>query len=105
MISGNVLVIGGKTSLTFFLQTFLIILKNVYSFGFPGTCNDILTLNFCIFYAKYNIYITKLSNSNKIDFLNFLTYLKQNINFEKQIFSTKGRNEAFDSSFLLVAHF
>ncbi len=30
MRSGNILVIGGKTSLTFFLQTFLMILKNVY---------------------------------------------------------------------------
>ncbi len=34
MISGNVLVIGGKTPLTYFLQTFLIILKNVYSLVF-----------------------------------------------------------------------
>ncbi len=30
IISGNILVIGWKTSLTFFLQTFLMILKNVY---------------------------------------------------------------------------
>ncbi len=29
-LSGSTLVIGGKTSLTFFLQTFLTILINVY---------------------------------------------------------------------------
>ncbi len=57
----------------------------MFTFGFPGNSNDILTLNFCILYAKYYIYIQKLSNSNKIDFLNFLTYLKQKINIEKQI--------------------
>ncbi len=72
MISGNILVIGGKASLTFFLQTFLMIL-----FGIPGNSNDILTLNFCILYAKYYIYIHKLCNFNIIDFLNVLTYLKQ----------------------------
>ncbi len=49
-------------------------------FGFAGTCNGILTPNFCILYAKYYIYIQKLFNSNKIGFLNFLTYLKQKIN-------------------------
>ncbi len=47
--------------------------------GFPGTCNYILTLNFCILYAKYYIYIKTLFNSNKIDFLNFLNYLKHKI--------------------------
>ncbi len=41
-------------------------------FGFPGTWNDV-TLNFCILYAKYYIYIQKLSNSNKINFVIFLT--------------------------------
>ncbi len=34
MISGNILAIGGKTSVTFFLQTFLMILKNVYFLDF-----------------------------------------------------------------------
>ncbi len=66
--------------------------ENLYdklsAFGFPGNSNDIITLNFCILYAKYYIYIHKLSNSNKINFLNFLTYLKQKINIEKQICST-----------------
>ncbi len=62
----------------------------------------ILTLNFCILYVKYYIYIPKLFNSNKIDFLNFLTYLKQKINIEKQICSTEGRNEAFESLSLLL---
>ncbi len=60
-----------------------------------------LISNFCILYAKYDIYIKKLSNSNKIDFLNFMTYLRQKINIEKQICSTEGRNEAFESFSLL----
>ncbi len=53
------------------------------TFWIPINSNDILTLHFCILYAKYYIYIHKLSNSNKIDFLNFLSYLKQKINIEK----------------------
>ncbi len=50
-----------------------------------------------IYLSKYYIYIQKLSNSNKINFLNCLTHLKQKINIEKQICSTEGRNEAFES--------
>ncbi len=50
------------------------------------------------------MYIQKLSNSNKIDFLNFLTYLKQKINIEKQVCSTEGSNEAFESLYLLLDH-
>ncbi len=69
-------------------------------FRFPGNNNDILTLTFCILYDNYYIYIKKLSNSKKIDFLNFLTYLKRKINIEK-ICSTEGRNEAFESFSLL----
>ncbi len=83
MISGNILVIGGKTSLTFFLADISDDIEECVLFGFPGNSNDILKLNFCILYAKYYIYIKKLSNSNKIDFLNFLTYLKQKINIKK----------------------
>ncbi len=40
-------------------------------YGFPGNSNDILTVNFCILYAKYYIYIQKLFNCNKNDFLIF----------------------------------
>ncbi len=58
----------------------------------------------CILYAKYYIYIKKLSNSNKVDFLNFLTYIKQKINIEKQICPPEGRNEAFASFSLLLDH-
>ncbi len=76
----------------------------MYTFGILGTNNDILILNICILYAKYNIYIQKLSNSTKIDFLNVLTYLKLAISIEKQICSTDGRNEAFESFSFFLDH-
>ncbi len=79
----------------FFLADISDDIEECVLFGVLGNSNDILTLNFCIFYVKYYIYIQKLSNTNKIDFLNFLTYLKLKINIEKQICSTEGRNEAF----------
>ncbi len=58
-------------------------------------------LTYC--FNDYNI--KKLYNSNKIDLLNFLTYLKQKINIEKQICSSEGRNEAFESFYDLLDHF
>ncbi len=104
MISGNILVIGGKNITNFFLTDISDDIEECVLFGFTGNSNDILTLNFFIIYAKYYIYIQKLSNSNKIDFLNFLIYLKQKINIEKQICSTEGRNEAFERFSLLLDH-
>ncbi len=104
MISVTILVNGEKTSLTFFLTDISDDIEECVLFGFPGNSNAILTLNFCILYAKYYIYIKKLFNSNKFDFLNFMTYLKQKINIEKQICSTEGRNEMFDSFSLLLDH-
>ncbi len=73
--------------------------------GFPGTCNDILPLNFCILYAKYYIYNQKLSNSNKIDFLNFLTYLIQEMNIEKNAQLREGMKVLRASPFCWVIIF
>ncbi len=50
MISGNIIVIGGKASLPFFVDISDEIEECVLV-GFPGNSNDILTPNFGILYA------------------------------------------------------
>ncbi len=34
-------------------------------FGFPGSSDDAIVINYCIIYAKYYIYLEKLKEENK----------------------------------------
>ncbi len=50
-------------------------------YGFPGSSDDAIAINYCILYAKHNIYLEKLKEENKkrefnVDFLRYLCYLK-----------------------------
>ncbi len=47
-------------------------------FGFNKTSDLFIVLNFCCLRAKYYIYPQKLMNNNKIDFFDYLAFLKQN---------------------------
>ncbi len=53
MISGNILVIGGKNNTNVFLKDTSDNIEECVLLGFPGNSNDILILNLCILYAKY----------------------------------------------------
>ncbi len=57
-------------------------------FGFPGSSDDAIALNYCMLYAKHYIYLEKLKEENKkrefnVDFLGYLCYLKYILNMEK----------------------
>ncbi len=34
-------------------------------FGFPGSSDDVIAINYCILYAKHYIYLEKLKEENK----------------------------------------
>ena len=64
-------------------------------FGFPGGADNIVTLNFCISYAKYYIYLQKMNSCNNIDFYSFLSYLKEKLEIEKDINQNRDTTQKF----------
>ncbi len=51
-------------------------------FGFPGTSDGVIVINYCLLYAKYYIYLEKLKDKNEksgfnVDFLGTYAILKE----------------------------
>ncbi len=70
-------------------------------FRFSGSSNDAIAINYCMLYAKYYIYLTKLKEENKkrefnVDFLGYLCYLKYTLKIEKSICNRKNQITKFD---------
>ena len=66
-------------------------------FGFPGNGDDgfVHSLNYSVIVAKYHIYLTKMCDSNNLDFYNYLTLLKQKLKFEHQVSSNMSEMLAY----------
>ena len=69
-------------------------------FGIPHKDNLLLIINYIILYGKWYIYRTKLHKDN-LFLLSFLTELKSNIEMERLILISKGRETEFEKFNLL----
>ena len=65
-------------------------------FGYPGECDLIKTINYCILTAKYFVYIRKLFNNNDLDFYQYLVLLKHHLSLEEIACQSKGKIEHFE---------
>ncbi len=70
-------------------------------FGFPGSSDNAVAINYYILYAKHYIYLEKLKEENKkrefnIDFLGYLCHLKYIFKIEKSICNRKNQITKFD---------
>ncbi len=77
--NGSTLGIGWCESLLFFWKSWAKWLENITNFnireedhihesilfGFPGTSDGVIVINYCLLYAKYYIYLEKLKDKNK----------------------------------------
>ncbi len=63
-------------------------------FGFPGTSDDVIVINYRILYAKYYIYLEKVKDKNQkpgfnVDFLGYQCYLKHTLKMEQNMLLKK----------------
>ncbi len=70
-------------------------------FGFLGTHDDSIAINYCILYAKHYIYLEKLNDKTRkldfnVDFLLYLCYLKRTLKIEQNICYKKYQIVKFD---------
>ncbi len=70
-------------------------------FGFPESSNNAIVINYCILYAKQYIYLEKYNDKkNKqnvnVDFLSYLSHLKNTLKIEKSICIKKNQKFKFD---------
>ncbi len=63
-------------------------------FGFPGSSDDAIFINYCMLYAKCYIYSKK--REFNVDFLGYLCYLKYILKIEKSICNRKNQIAKFD---------
>ncbi len=66
-------------------------------FGFPEEDNLVYVMNFCIIFAKYFIYITKICGSNTFDFYTYNVQLKQKLKMEKNASTNFEYNELLEN--------
>ncbi len=75
-------------------------------FGFPGTSDGVIVINYCLLYAKYHIYLEKLKDKNKkpvfnVDFLGYLSYLKGILKIEQNIRLKRNQIVKFEKFYII----
>ncbi len=70
-------------------------------FGCPESSDNAIVINYCILYAKQYIYLEKLNDKKikqnfKVDFLCYLSHLKNTLKIEKRICIKKNQKFKFD---------